>query len=301
VGRKKIAIGTWAYIGGGHTSHPVPLPTVLTHVHAAGFDGVELAGFAPHMHPEDFPTQAKRSAVKKLLDDHGLEVACLAANFRECPPALAKPTDYVEVVRANLDICHDLGIPNLRVDTVSPSGQIPGGADQETCFWRVAQAWHRAANVSAREGIRMVWEFEAAFLFNKPSEVIRLVHALDHPNFSVLFDVYHAYMCGVIAARQMGEPEVLPGGVVQFAHMLTGKIGLVHCIDCEPVRDGDGAATGRRTLAGELDLDETVRAILAAGYAGEWWSVDLGAFWPDALADTSRAKHFMDTLTAQSG
>jgi sugar phosphate isomerase/epimerase len=301
VSRKKIAIGTWAYIWGGHTSDPVPLTTVLRHVRAAGFDGVELAGFTPHMHPGDFPTQAKRKDVKKMLDDHGLEVASLAANFRDCPPALARPTDYVEVVQTNLDICHDLGIPNLRVDTVIPSGQTPDGTDLETCFWRLAQTWHRAASVCAREGVRMVWEFEAAFLFNKPSEVIRLVHAVDHPNFSVLFDVFHAYMCGVIAARQTGEPEILPGGVVQFAHMLTGKIGLVHFIDCESARDGNDAATGRRTLSGGLDLDGIVRAVLAAGYTGEWWSIDLGAFWPDALADTGRAKHFMDSLAARSG
>ncbi len=297
--RKKIAIGTWAYIWGGHAGDPVPLTTVLAHVRAAGFDGVELAGFPPHVHPADFPTQAKRKAVKTLLDDHGLAVASLAANFRDCPPALVRPADYAETVRINLDICHDLGIPNLRVDTVSPSGQAPGGMDLEVCLWRVAQTWQRAASLCAREGVRMVWEFESAFLFNKPSEVIRLLDAVDHPNFSILFDVYHAFMCGVIAARQTGEPETLPEGVAQFAHMLTGRIGLVHWIDCETARDSSGFATGRRTLSGRLDLEKIVRAVLAAGYVGEWWSVDLGASWPDALADTVRAKQFMESLTAR--
>jgi sugar phosphate isomerase/epimerase len=164
VSKKKLAIGTWAYIWGGHASNPIPLPSVVKHLHALKFDGVELAGFAPHMGPRDFPTQAKRREVKTLLDDHGLEVASLAANFKEVPPALARPTDYIEAVKTNLDICHDLNIPNLRVDTVSPSRENPGAIDPETCFWRVAQAWNRAASVCAREGVRIVWELEAPLL-----------------------------------------------------------------------------------------------------------------------------------------
>jgi len=96
--------------------------------------------------------------------------------------------------------------------------------DYETCFGRVAQVWNRAAQVCANEGIQLIWEFEPGFLFNKPSEVVRMVYAVDHPNFTVLFDSCHAHMCGVLGARQMGEKETLPGGVPQFAHMLTGKL-----------------------------------------------------------------------------
>jgi hypothetical protein len=39
-----------------------------------------------------------------------------------------------------------------------------------------------------------------------------------------------------------------------------------------------------------------IAAVGQAGYAGEWWTVDLGAFWPDAMADAGRAKQFMDRL-----
>lgn len=65
----------------------------------------------------------------------------------------------------------------LRVDTGSPAGQMPGGMDRDTGLRRIAQTWNRAAHICAQEGIRIVWEFESAFLFNNPSDVIRMVSA----------------------------------------------------------------------------------------------------------------------------
>jgi hypothetical protein len=246
------------------------------------------------MHPSGFPTPAARREVRRLMEDIGLDPVSLAADFAEVPPGLVAPARYLEVVRANLDICHDLGIPNLRVDTISPPGEIPGGLDRETCLRRIVEAWQRAAEACAQAGVRVVWEFEAAFLFNKPSDVMRMLYAVDHANFAALFDTFHAFNCGVLGARQMGEPETLPGGIPQFAHMLTGKIGLAHLSGYE--RGEPGAWTGRRTLECPPDLPAAVSAIGEAGYAGEWWTVDLGGFWPDAVADTGRAKQFMDRL-----
>jgi sugar phosphate isomerase/epimerase len=300
MGKKRISVGAWAYIWGGYEDEPIPLTTVVKKLQELNFDGVELAAFPPHLAPEDFPTQAKRKEIKRLLDDHGLEVSGLAADFGQVPPALARPTDYIEVVRTNLDICHDLDIPKLRVDTISPPTEIPGGMDYETCFWRVAQVWNRAAQVCANEGIQLVWEFEPGFLFNKPSEVIRMVYAVDHPNFTVLFDSCHAYMCSVAGARQMGERETLPGGVVQFAHMLTGKIGHVHFIDSDGTLHDDTTSTHAPFGQGVLDFDEIVKAIDEAGYADDWWPMDL-CFWPNALEATAPAKKFMDGLVAQYG
>ena len=68
-------------------------------------------------------------------------------------------------------MCLEMGIPKLRVDAVDPPTVVPGGMDYETCFWRTAQMWHRAAEVAGRMGVKFVWEFEPGILFNNPSEV----------------------------------------------------------------------------------------------------------------------------------
>lgn len=300
MGKKKISVGAWAYIWGGYAEEPIPLETVVKGLQELGFDGVELAAFPPHLDPKEYDTQAKRKKIKKLLDDHGLEVSGLAADFGQVPPALAKPTDYIEVVMRNLDICHDLDIPKLRVDTISPPTEIPGGVDYETCFWRVAQVWNRTAQVCANEGIQLIWEFEPGFLFNKPSEIVRMVYAVDHPNFTVLFDSCHAHMCAVVGARQMGEKETLPGGVVQLAHMLTGKIGHVHFIDSDETLHDDHTSTHAPFGQGVLNFEEIVKALDEAGYDDVWWPMDL-CFWPKALEATAPAKKFMDELVAKYG
>lgn len=84
----------------------------------------------PHMDPAEYNTRAKRLEIKKLLDNNILKVSGLVTPFPA--PATTKPTEYIETVLKNLDFCHDLDIPKLRVDTVSPPTEIPGGMDYET-------------------------------------------------------------------------------------------------------------------------------------------------------------------------
>jgi sugar phosphate isomerase/epimerase len=300
MGDKKISVGTWAYIWGGYEDDPIPLTTVVDHLARLGFDGIEFGAFAPHYGPEDYANREKRLEIKELLTDHGLGVSALSGDFSAVPPALAKPTDYMEMVKRQLDICHDLGIPKLRVDNISEPTAVPGGLDYETAFWRIAQCYNRAAQVCGVEGIELIWEFEPGWFLNKPSEVVRLIYAVDHPNFTALFDTCHAHMCAVVGARQLGERETLPGGVVQFAHMLTGRIGHVHFIDSDETLHDGLTSTHAPFGQGVLDFASIVQAIDDAGYTDDWWAMDL-CFWPNALEATAPAKLFMDRLAAEHG
>jgi sugar phosphate isomerase/epimerase len=292
---KKTSIGGWAYIWGGYSEAPIPLEEVVKKLSELGFDGIEMAAFPPHLEPN---TREKRMEVKKLLDRYGLVISGLAAPFPS--PATSKESEYLDAVKANLEICTDMDIPKLRVDAVEPPTGIPGGMDYETCFKKVASVWNKSAEICASKGIKLIWEFEPGFLFNKPSEVVRMVYLVDHPNFSILFDSCHAYMCGVLASRQMGQKEILPKGVVQFAYMLTGKIGHIHLIDSDGTLHGDETSTHAPLGTGLLDFDEIIPAILDAGYNDEWWPIDL-CFWPKALEATAGCKVFLDGLIKKYG
>jgi sugar phosphate isomerase/epimerase len=297
---KKISVGNWAYIWGGYTDKPIPLEQVVKGLQELKFDGIEFGVFAPHLSFEDAKVRSKRLAVKKLFDDHGLGVSAIAADFGKVPPMLSNPADYVEVALQHAEIALDLGTNKIRTDCIVPPTEIPGGMDYETCFWRTAQTFRAGAEAVERMGVKFVWEFEPGFLFNKPSEVVRMCYAVDHPNFGVLFDSCHAHMCAVVGARQLGEKETLPGGVVQFAHLLTGKILHVHFIDSDgTLHDGD-TSTHAPFGQGVLNFDEIVPALYAAGYNDEWWPMDL-CFWPQALEATAPAKAFMDQLVAKYG
>jgi sugar phosphate isomerase/epimerase len=296
--KKKISVGTWAYIWGGYSDKPIALTDVVKGLQELKFDGVEFGVFAPHLSLEEARDRKKRLAVKKLLDDHGLGVSGIAADFGAVPPMLANPADYVDVVMRHVDVCHDLGTYKMRTDTIVGPTEIPGGMDYETCFWRTAQVFRRGAEAAGREGVKFVWEFEPGYLYNKPSEIVRMAYAVDHPNFGVLFDSCHAHMCAVVGARQSGEKETLPGGVVQFAHMLTGKINHVHFIDSDNTLHDNHTSTHAPFGRGVLNFDEIVKALGEAGYADEWWPMDL-CYWPGALEATAPAKKFMDELVVK--
>jgi len=293
--RKKTSIGGWAYIWGGYKEGPIPLKKVVGKLSDLGFDGIEMAAFPPHLEPN---TKEKRREVKKLLDDYGLEVSGLAAPFPS--PATSKKDDYIDAVKSNLEICSDLDIPKLRVDTADPPTGIPGGMDYETCFSKIAEVWNSAADVCMKNNVKLIWEFEPGFLFNKPGEVTRMVYKVDHSNFSILFDSCHGYMCSVIGARQLGDKETLHGGVVQFAHMLTGKIGHIHLIDSDGTLHDGETSTHAPLGTGVIDFDKVIPAILEAGYTDEWWTIDL-CFWPKALDVTEDNKKYLDKLIKKFG
>ncbi len=292
---KKTSIGGWAYIWGGYEEDPIPLEEVVKKLKELNFDGIEMAAFPPHLEPN---TKEKRAEIKRLLDDYGLDISGLAAPYPS--PATSGKNEYLNAVKSNLEICKDMDIPKLRVDSADPPNEIPGDMDYETCFNKVAQVWNESAQICDDSGVKLIWEFEPGFLFNKPSEVVRMVYKVDHPNFSVLFDSCHAHMCGVVGARQMGEKETLPGGVVQFAHMLTGKIGHIHLIDSDGTLHDDDTSTHAPLGTGVLNFDEIMPAILDAGYNDQWWPIDL-CFWPNALDVTKDNKQFLDKLIKKYG
>lgn len=298
---KKIAIGSWAYCFGPYEDNPVPLDETVRKLQELEFDGIELCGFPPHATPEAYPSKEDRAKLKDMIQSAGLGIAGYAANFMSVPPAVTPLGEYEEAVRTNVELCADLGIPKIRVDTVSgPFFVSEGNLDYDTAWRNVAAAWKSAAQIAQDAGILLVWEFEPGFLFNKPSEIVKMIDAVDHANFTILYDACHAHMCAVVAARQPGEKETLPGGAVEFAGMLKGKIGHIHLIDSDETLHGDETSTHRPFGEGVLNFDEIMPAILEAGYDDEWWSVDL-CFWPEAWDVTAAAKTFVGALIAKYG
>jgi sugar phosphate isomerase/epimerase len=249
-----------------------------------------MAAWPPHLEPNNIE-MAKE--VKKLLDSYGLEVSGLAAPFPS--PATSKGSEYFNALESNLATCREIGCPKLRVDTVDPPTEVPGGMEYNEYFLKLAKVWNRAAEISAKENVKLIWEFEPGFMLNKPSEVTRMAYLVDHPNFSILFDSCHAHMCAVLGSRQLGKKETLPGGVVQFAHMLTGKIGHIHLIDSDETLHQDETSTHAPLGTGVLDFEEIMPAIAEAGYDDEWWPIDL-CFWPEAIKVTKANKDYLDKL-----
>lgn len=293
---KKLSIGSWAYTFGPYEDNPVPFDTVVRRLGELGFDGIEIGAFKPHIFPDDYPMKADRDKIKALLAVNGLEISGIAADFWGSPgPGTDEAQEddaYFNLFKKNLQLCLDLGSPAIRVDTVSDPEEGIEGVDRKTAWTRIVSLWKRCAQIAEDYGVKVNWEFEPGFMFNKPSEVVQMVEDVDHPNFKVMFDTSHAYMCAVIGARQPGEKEILDGGVVEFAKMLKGKIGHVHLIDSDGTLHGDETSTHRPFGEGYVDFDEAITAIVESGYVSDWWAIDL-CFWPEAWEVTENAMKFL--------
>lgn len=297
---KDISIGSWAYSIGPYAEQPVPWEEVITTLSELGFQGVELGGFPPHPNPDDMPDKEQRERCREQLADVGLRFSGLAANlWDEHLIDTDDQTDYLDCFRKNLDFCVDLGIKGIRVDTVQPP-TIFEQVDADTARRRVVETWQQCAREAADKGLYVTWEFEPGFAFNKPSDILQIVDEVDADNFGVQFDTCHGHMVAAVGARQPGEKETLPGGALELAQKLRGKINHIHLIDSDGTLHDDETSTHAPFGDGVLDFDELLPELNENALPHNWWTIDL-CFWADAWPVTERCKRAVDEMNAKYG
>ena len=160
-----------------------------------------------------------------------------------------------------------------------------------TLAWdTTVQVFRRDAEQAAAAGITVAWEFEPGRLFNKPSEILAMLGAVDRDNFTIQYDTAHAQLCAWVGAHQYGERETLPGGSTELIGRLSGKIGDVHLIDTDNTMRNDTNSNKIPFGHGVVDFEAAVRAIVKSGYDSNWWTIDLGPQQGDVW-DTARDAH----------
>ena len=297
---KDISIGSWAYTIGPYADHPIPWDEVITTLKDLGFQGVELGGFPPHPNPDDMPEKAQREACKEQLASAGLRFSGLAANlWAEHLLDAADQSDYIACFKKNADFCVDLGIKGIRVDSVQPP-TIFDEVDYATARARAVATWKLCSKMAADRGLYVTWEFEPGFAFNKPSDIIGITEEVGEDNFGVQFDTCHGHMVAAVGARQPGEKELLPGGCLEFAQKLRGKINHVHLIDSDGTLHDDETSTHAPFGDGILDFDVLIPELNRNTMPHNWWTIDL-CFWPDAWDMTAKCKTAVDELNRKYG
>jgi sugar phosphate isomerase/epimerase len=302
---KRIAMGSWAYAIGPYADCPIDFETVCRKVRDLGFDGLELGAFAPHPNPNGLPAKSQRNELRAKMKEWGLEFAGMGADlWGQRLLNTDDPGPYLAEFTKSADFCADLGMVNLRLDTVQPP-TIFESVDYSTALARLARAWKTCCGIAADRGLRVSWEFEPGFAFNKPSDILRVLDAVDEPNFGVLLDTCHAQMVSVVGARQPGKPETLPGGPVELIRMLHGRINHLHLIDsdntCHKDAQGNDETSAHPPFGlGVLDFDQIMPALAAERLPDDWWTIDL-CFWANAWEATAQCKRFIDDLNRRYG
>jgi sugar phosphate isomerase/epimerase len=271
--RPKLSLGSWAFTFGPFSNDPWPFSRVLKFIAEAAYEGVEINGFRPHPHPDDYDTTAKCKELMDEIEGYGLGISGYAPPFGAVPPAEVDSETYLKAFRKSLKFCENCGISTLRIDTVSPPNALPP-AEYEERFKSLTKTWHLAAKEAAEMGIRVVWEFEPGFWLNKPSEVKRVVEAVDHENFKLLFDTSHAYMGAVIGARQTGNKELLSGGVAEYGRSLGTMVGHLHLIDSDGSLHNNETSTHVAFGQGKIDFTNVLAVMKPVISNLPWWCVD---------------------------
>ncbi len=308
---KRTSIGTWAFLF--NQEKPITFEEIVPGLKKLGFDGLELGGFDIHPNPDLMKTAEERAKVREMWESCGMGCSGLAADlWAEHLITAPDNTSYMTAFRKNLQFCNDLGISVIRVDATEDPwvlGDIEGETrpddlaaqvDYETALKTVSDTWRLCAQEAADAGVRVVWEFEPGFAFNKPSDVFRVLDAVNHDNFMTMFDTCHADDVAVQGQRHPGGKETLPGGIRELAERLKGKIGRLHLIDSDGTLNEHKTSTHPPFGEGHLDFDEFMPAIAAAGCPDDWWTIDL-CFWPNAWDATEKCKKGLDELVAKYG
>jgi sugar phosphate isomerase/epimerase len=256
-----------------------PLEEVVPEVARIGYPAVELMGRAPHLPPDTAPARVRE--IKRLLDDHGLVVSCIAGyagRYSQIDDAAARA--QIEDLKRFLEMATVLGCGLLRHQ---PGGPSYDQASEEQ--WRRSVEWlQKAADLAAGADAGLVETADSALDY---------VERVGRDNLGAIFDPGNMHLAGT----PFGAAEV---------YKLWGHIFHVHVKDALRVADQTypssrqwrGGLIAFKLLGeGEVDHRPALAALDRLGYAG-YLSCECELRWPSWQAVRLCAEHEHRALTS---
>ena len=268
-----VSIGSWAFAFGPYEQRPWPFARVCEFAATTGYDGVEVNGFRPHPHYDDFVGGKGTKELSAQVASFGLGISAYAPNFHHVPPARVPTAAYVAEIDKARAFCEDLGIRTLRVDTVMPPQEM-SPEEYEQCFHQLRASWSEASARCRRSDVTLVWEFEPGFWLNRPSEVERLATEVGQANFGILFDSSHAFTGGVRGARQGASGELMDS-VAAYATRLLPFIRHLHLADADGTLHDEDTSVHTPLGQGQVDFAALLEALGPIADRLDWWCVDM--------------------------
>ncbi|MEO8075721.1 MAG: sugar phosphate isomerase/epimerase family protein [Acidobacteriota bacterium] len=216
-------------------------------------------------------TDDEIAAAREAVERHGMTVLSIASPLLKCvlpggPPldervqqdvfgSVHTFEDQPRLTRRALEIAVKTGARMIRVfsywRTVAP----------DQCFDQIVVALRELADRAAERGLIIGLENEHGCNIGTGAEAARILAAVDHPSFRVIWDPANAAVLGEVP---------FPDG---YAHLPIGRIAHVHAKDCV-------VHEGRPTWGplGEMGIDwrRQIAALVDDGYAG---AISLETHW----------------------
>jgi sugar phosphate isomerase/epimerase len=215
-----------------------------------GYDGIEPRLDAGHAHGiEASATPKERAAIKQLLADTDVRLACLATSLQYADPS--RTGDMRRQTHERIDLAGDVGAPALRVF----GGRLPEDVSRERAIALLVESLGGVADHAAERGVTLCLETHDDWC--DPRHVATVVEQVNHPAVAVNWDVMHPVRIG---HATMDEAFRILKPWIRHLHVHDGVGG--ESLELVPIGEGD--YDHRRVIELLLDMDFD-------GYiSGEW-------------------------------
>jgi protein FrlC len=227
----------------------VPIDIAVEHCAKVGFDGLELTVIPGWITDAANLDPAERKRIRRLYDDHGLDLCGLCANTQMLA---ANPDEHrrnMTRLGEYIELAAELQKPggHLTVSTTAggQSGDWPDVRD------RLVEQYGQLAEHAQRAGVIVGAEPHASTALHMPDDVLWLLEQVNHPSLTVHFDISHFNVQG------MDMDEVVAKLAPRSLH--------TH------VKDERGLAPNHEFLIpgeGEMDYPRYLKGMAKAGYDG---------------------------------
>jgi L-ribulose-5-phosphate 3-epimerase len=200
--RVKFGIATYSY---WHFRDPkISIETVIDKAGAIGVEGVDILHRQMDI-PEHEPLTANHrtylQSLKRRAFRNGVALVCLSTHQTFVTPDAQKLTDNVEHTKKCIEICHELGIPSMRINTgrwgttadfdqlmkdrgIEPI--LPGHTEEEGFKW-CCDGISRCLDKAAECGVMLALENHWG-LARTPEGLLRILNTVQSPWLGALMD-----------------------------------------------------------------------------------------------------------------
>jgi sugar phosphate isomerase/epimerase len=167
----------------------------IEYVKSIGYDGLEIAPFTLAQYVTDINAETRRRIVRKaeeadldILGIHWVLVGPDGLHVNHPDDTIRERT--VQYLRDLVHFCGDVG-GKVMIFGSPKQRNLVEGMDYETAFSRTADSFGRVMDACAERGVTICMEQLSPKETNFCStvdETLRLIEAVDHPNFQLLLD-----------------------------------------------------------------------------------------------------------------
>lgn len=202
--KNRISVGVATYSYWHFMGEKAPIETIIDKAAAIGVEALDLLHRQMDIPEKDPLTPAHRARLRKLKRYaflNGMSMVCFSTHQSFLSPDPAKVTENVEHSKKCIEMCYELGVPVMRVNTgrwgtiddfdelmrqkgIEPV--LPGHNEEEAFKW-VQDGIERCLDKAAECGVILALENHWG-LARTPEGHLRLLKAIKSPWFGALLD-----------------------------------------------------------------------------------------------------------------